>query len=393
MLKSVIALLATLASLQPLNAANIQARFEIAPDHVLPGLPALFAISLSNRDTVPHSVSNMIRLRLTSSAVDASLIHWGRERDDTSLPAADDEILLGAGETRTFYVSPTSLLVGNGAFWDNRLTVPGTYDLRAEIGDDFAIVTNSARLTVDQPSADDLNVWNRMKERSPAGWPIERWITDHDFVAEFPNSTYASATIVLRTPQSDLINVLPMAISKTRGELKDELRLLLIDQLLSAADASFDRNETKSRDVLLLKAAREAKQLSREGSTTFATSSAKQQVEEIAAIGLARRGAAASKDPYRPVLPLPPCKPRDNVLRFGYSNSNHWPIVIRVGPDNRFDPTPSDRQQPTIFAAGKHAESFEVSVLPHELLKWTLDGTTLTYQAAALKPCPAHGDD
>lgn len=385
--------LLAMVSLRTVNATTIQAHLDITPSHVLPGLPALFTISLSNRDDAPRSVRNFIRLRFTSAAPDVPLVQWGGHRDETVLGDGEGDIVLAASETRNFYIAPTAFLTSNEAFWDRRLTTPGSYEVHAEIGDDFAIITNAARLTVDQPTGNDLQVWNLMSQRSAAGWPVDRWVTDHDFLNQLPNSTYTNATIALRTPSDQLVSALPPAITKLSGPLRDDLRLLLIECLRAAADSSFNHGDVKASDALLLQALGEAEQLRRNGSTPYATSTAKQQIDEIAAITVAKHGALLSNDPYRPLVPLPPCKPKDGRLRFGYSNDNHWPIVIHVGPDNQFDPVPADRQQPTIFGPGKHVQSFDVSVLPDEVLKWTLDGTTLTYQAAALKPCSGESDN
>jgi hypothetical protein len=63
-------------------------------------------------------------------------------------------------------------------------------------------------------------------------------------------------------------------------------------------------------------------------------------------------------------------------LSFGYFNRNHSETLdIPVGPDNRFDPGPADRGQPTHFLTRRHTGVFTV-VVPKDFgdqrLTWTI---------------------
>jgi Coenzyme PQQ synthesis protein D (PqqD) len=49
------------------------------------------------------------------------------------------------------------------------------------------------------------------------------------------------------------------------------------------------------------------------------------------------------------------------TAHFGYVNQTSHRIVVPLGPDNKFDPSPHDRGQPTIFDPGEHSEVFQVT--------------------------------
>jgi len=60
-------------------------------------------------------------------------------------------------------------------------------------------------------------------------------------------------------------------------------------------------------------------------------------------------------------------------------------IEIPIGPNNRFDPSPEDRGQPTIFYAERQGTVFTVEIQGQDLL-WTL-GRHYTYAGHYSKPC------
>ncbi len=67
------------------------------------------------------------------------------------------------------------------------------------------------------------------------------------------------------------------------------------------------------------------------------------------------------------------------VARFGYTNPNGFvsPLIIPVGPNNRFSPAPENRGQTTHFLNGMIASAFETALEPTSLA-WTVDGVTAT---------------
>ena len=367
---------------------GIQARLDIAPAHVLPGLPAMFIVSLSNRDTAAHSIANVLRLRVTPASGAEFVVRWGSVREDSGVPGAPDVVVLAPGQTRELFFPATETLMNNEAFWDVRLTVPGTYDLRMDLGDGFDISTSTVRLKVDQPSGDDLAVWQLMQQKSGGGWPVDRWLGD-TIASKFPRSTYARATIFL-SAGSQLRSLLPAAIDGLSGPTRDDLRLLLISQLQDAASKAFHAGDRKSGNDLTKQALQQIDQLRKEAVTAYASGQADEALARITA-GSAIRDADPNMR-YRKLIPLAACRDNDGTLLFGYQNDNKWPIVKHVGGDNHFDPSPGDRGQTTVFQPGKHKKAFIAAVLPNEVLKWILDDNVASLTASAAKKCSDEDD-
>jgi hypothetical protein len=78
------------------------------------------------------------------------------------------------------------------------------------------------------------------------------------------------------------------------------------------------------------------------------------------------------------------------TLSFGYFNTNHVDVQIQSGEDNSFAPGPGDRNQPTLFLAGRHRFACSM-VVPSDFdgkLQWKLRfaGGTFTTTAKVLDP-------
>jgi len=65
------------------------------------------------------------------------------------------------------------------------------------------------------------------------------------------------------------------------------------------------------------------------------------------------------------------------VAVFGYENQNAFARLIGVGNDNRFTPTPQDRDQPTVLLPGRQTNVFFVPYSSGSLT-WTLTGNSVT---------------
>jgi len=78
------------------------------------------------------------------------------------------------------------------------------------------------------------------------------------------------------------------------------------------------------------------------------------------------------------------------VLAFGYFNLNNSDIAIAAGAANTFTPAPGDRDQPVVFAKGRHRFACTI-VVDHDFdgkLQWSvaLAGKTTTTTARTLDP-------
>lgn len=78
------------------------------------------------------------------------------------------------------------------------------------------------------------------------------------------------------------------------------------------------------------------------------------------------------------------------VLAFGYFNMNNTDVAIGAGASNTFAPEPSDRNQPVVFAKGRHRFSCAMVVDQgfDGKLQWTVSfgGKTSTTTAKTLDP-------
>jgi uncharacterized repeat protein (TIGR01451 family) len=71
--------------------------------------------------------------------------------------------------------------------------------------------------------------------------------------------------------------------------------------------------------------------------------------------------------------------PTTFTATYGYLNPNAVPVTIAVGTDNRLNPLPADRGQPTAFVSGRVDSAFTVAgVLNGTNLVWILNGKTAT---------------
>jgi predicted outer membrane repeat protein len=76
------------------------------------------------------------------------------------------------------------------------------------------------------------------------------------------------------------------------------------------------------------------------------------------------------------------------IAVFGYNNPASVPVTVTVGsdPNNKFNQTPQDRGQPTVFQPGRHNEVFEASFSSGNLV-WSLTGKTTTAGTGSVLPC------
>ncbi len=82
------------------------------------------------------------------------------------------------------------------------------------------------------------------------------------------------------------------------------------------------------------------------------------------------------KLPYS-VLPLLNCivetSPTKYEAWFGYDNKNEGSVLLDHESENKFDPAPQERGQPTVFLHGKHDKVFSVKFEGNKKLMWKLD--------------------
>jgi len=66
--------------------------------------------------------------------------------------------------------------------------------------------------------------------------------------------------------------------------------------------------------------------------------------------------------------------PGTYIARFGYVSEARDTVVIEIGTNNRFAPSPIDRGQPQLFLSGVRQDAFRVSFAAGETLRWVVVG-------------------
>jgi hypothetical protein len=106
-------------------------------------------------------------------------------------------------------------------------------------------------------------------------------------------------------------------------------------------------------------------------------------------IGIAAAPVAGAADKVKPKLECVfevPDKADTYIAVWGYENTATTPVEIPIGTDNRFDPAPEGRGQPTRFAVGRQTNVFTVTWNGTNL-SWRLDGTSNVTASRNSKKC------
>jgi hypothetical protein len=114
---------------------------------------------------------------------------------------------------------------------------------------------------------------------------------------------------------------------------------------------------------------------------------------ELEAGATLNAATAASVRPVRPVLKcVDKLSSTSYRAHFSYTNSSTSSIPIPVGFFNRFFPDPSNRGQPTTFAAGTHADVVQVTFSSSSFVAWVLgSGVAAATKTSALCPTGTGG--
>ncbi len=82
--------------------------------------------------------------------------------------------------------------------------------------------------------------------------------------------------------------------------------------------------------------------------------------------------------PFKLYFPILECvretAPGKFTAFFGYENRNPFPVVVPVGPRNKFTPPPFDRGQPTVLLPGRQRFVFSVGFDRRGVLAWHING-------------------
>jgi hypothetical protein len=385
----------------------LAAHLELVPTHTLPGIPVVFVVTITNTSNQPKELYEYARLNVTDGHGNTFAVRWGGRNDGDVLRNAragnktSHMSMIPAGGRATFEMPVGVELMENSAFYDSRLCQPGTYDLQMIIGQTDDVKTNNARLTVDAPRGDDLAFWKAASSAAgDAGLNLSTWQSKSwPLLAKYPQSSYYQMLAFYRVPSEkpeDIIAVMKQALADGPSEpIADEFRGQIAFSLQAEARDAAARGDFHAAEAALTEAGSLLDNMIEHGSTEYLRAKGldlQAQLQATAAEIEAKRSHRPVK-PDQPIKPIVQCRESDGRVRFGYVNPND-PLRVKVGPENRFNPEPSDRGQPVQFAAGTRKQAVSVALLSGErTLSWALDGSTVTFSLDAPSPKKCDGDD
>jgi hypothetical protein len=380
--------------------APIQATLALIPSTTLPGVPVSFELTLLNGGATTVSFDRSYGVHVARGdeefdvnfsygasahpTVVSSIPRQPRETDESSL------IEVAAGGQKRLFITVNFMLTGNQTFADPRLSFPGSYRIRILLPT-LGISTNETTLTIEQPTGEDLAVWNEMLRLTDGeGWYASRWLTEPlPIKRDHPSSRYAAFLALPSGGVDALSRIQDLSAgvaSVPNGSWRDELRLALADQHGVSAGEYFSNNDLAGAALHSQEQARILRDLvDRPGSSwapTFATAAMPYYVtradwdarvkfmQHPTTIGAVRPRVTCSKEIGGELL-----------ITFGYQNPNSFSVTIPIGERNSFAPSPADRDQPSVFLPGAHDAAFSVRIQSKEdsdrALVWKLDGRAL----------------
>jgi hypothetical protein len=193
------------------QSATTPVALRVLPDATLPGMPVAFAAKV----TAGTEALTVFGMSLEVASPSATFLAEGpgsREVQSLSGPGLDQ-----CGEVHCLHVAPNSSrelwveidpsLTGNIFFFDKRLYVPGTYDLRLQLlgnkdgGGVFTIESSPVRLVVQEPRGEDAQAWAFMNASVPGGWRPDSGFMG--VIEEFPSSRYAAYAVLTQANFAD----------------------------------------------------------------------------------------------------------------------------------------------------------------------------------------------
>jgi hypothetical protein len=404
-LSSLTAIFALLGASQVFaQGPSVRAKLEFTPNHTLPAIPVVASLALTNLTSGPFTIGRDYGLAVSVNGAPSVPLRaevGPHASGDGTIPAQLqygeeaggwlDRIALKQGETKTFFFAPSSLVMGNDFFSDGTFSKPGTYDVTLTLRDG-TIRSNTARLVVDDPKGEDLAVWSAAMTRGGGKWRDVEWQANYTFGMSHSASRYFVPSALLAMPGGDdnrVAAIRALLAKDIPSPFKDVVRLALAEAYEGAADHAWSRGNIDE-------AARQAdagRAVLDDLSSTSQTDYGRVTAEAVRPNFLSRQDwqklYTSTHQPKpqpgqtRPVVPTIDCGDgaegkRGGLVFFGYDNPNEFDVEIQVGPENAFEPPPTDRGQLTVFETGHHRRAFELRLSAGEIVKWTLDGTTVT---------------
>ncbi len=399
-------LMAILTATQCAHAADsLHATLEFAPTHVLPGMQAVAILTLSNTSQSPMTIERSFSASVLGKGKQPAPLQLGSWQDESSsalIPAqrqygesvldTPQFLTVKPGEARHYYLAPSELVFGDPLFDSGMLSEPGSYEVSIALAGGM-VVTNAARLVIDQPTGEDLVVWNAVTA-PPHGkrWRDLDWMGDTagEVARRHPASHYYPLGALLAAPAKkgqDFAAAIQSLLKQgpVAAPYGDVLEIALAEAYLRSANELFSQGNFDALANLTDSGRKVLNALSQSPQTEYG----KVMAESLKPEMLSRKEwETLYRSTYQqkpkpgqtvPVKPLVQCKPGAGGPLFGYDNPNAFAVEIPVGERNEFQPAPADRGQMTVFYPGKHKRAFSVAAPAGKSLVWTLDGNALPF--------------
>jgi hypothetical protein len=379
--------------------AQVTAHLEVIPDHLVPGIPPSFVITIHNGSAKEVILNNAANLNVTPASGGSFFAEW--DGGHSSEAFSEDQVpllRLPPNATHEIALPVDVTLVAPMFFVDSRLTVPGRYIFAIHLyspkgtDDNEDIASNGAAFVVDQPNGADLAVWNQMQLLANGRWTSRSW-SDVGFavarqvVTNYQTSKYFAyvALFNISSSNADALSLLQQAVAtKPAGPIADLLQLGEASVHGVASNDAFKRGDIDTA-VSEEEAARSIVErvmsesmysfVRRQAASHRALLKSQQQLR-----GFARYVVDHAPPAPQRVTPYVECvdKVGDGrlVARFGYRNPNNAGKRLAAGTSaNRFSPGPADQGQPGYFYSGQQ-EHVASAAADEESVSWDLDGET-----------------
>ena len=383
----------------PIGAtAQVAVSLATIPEKTLPGIPVAFRVTVSNPSAETLSLQNGVQIEVAASnstffaADDSGEPVWAPL--DATTSAA---INIAPGAHRDFFFSAGCSLADQPYFADARLTLPGSYSLRAKLlpngGGDTPLWSAPASFIVTEPQGSDAAVWSAMLQRSArsghSGFAASEWVASQfdladEIYAKYPDSHYVPYVACFKraTTGQDRIALLQSALATSpEGPIADRLKLSMAavhETLADHARATMDAD----RAVREMAEARQLVQAVQTDSVypflreeaAVAAAHLESDGDLRAAVAALQQDAAVSASPA--VFPFVDCvSVRSGRLtaRFGYRNVKSQTATIEMGSSNSISPADAAKRLPTSFRPGLHGNAFHATSAGEPIV-WRLHG-------------------
>lgn len=173
-------------------------------ESVLPATPTGITVTIANRGKSSIRLPSL--LWIVASTEDGRSFPLRNLMEVRGEPVPEDIRVIPPGTSRELRFDPSEVVQGTRWVLDERIVVPGRYDLRAIFAESIdsdgrfdvanALFSKPAAHVVEQPSTEDAAVWSWMQKTAGGPWGEKAWFKQPGLLADFvleehPQSRYA----------------------------------------------------------------------------------------------------------------------------------------------------------------------------------------------------------